>query len=64
MSKIDYATADDLVRTLVDLSYKKYGSYSYAAGALQSQLAMLLAYGDREQAVRDLNRLIIDVNKK
>ena len=56
-NKMTYKEADDLIRALVDAAYKKHGTYAGAAGMLQSQLALLLSYSDREQCIRDIRNL-------
>ena len=41
--KLQYAEINDVIKTFSDASYTKYNSFSYAAGYLQSQLAMIVA---------------------
>lgn len=55
--RIDYKTADNLVRALVEASYKKYGSYSHACGMLQSILCGTLA----GRTVKDVKQTILDI---
>jgi hypothetical protein len=55
--RIDYKTADKLVRALIDASYKKHGSYSHAAGMLSSILCSTLA----GRTVKDVKQTILDI---
>ena len=63
MNTIDYQTADSIVRAFVDASYKKNGTYAYAAGALQSIVVSLLAdrkIADVRDTIRNLQNLTED----
>lgn len=65
MSKVTYAEASKLVQQLSDVTYDKYGSHSYACGALGTSLALAIANMTKKQqadAVRELKALI-DLNK-
>ena len=66
-TKITNDEIDLLVRQMVDASYKKYGSYSHAAGVLQSITIHLLTYDDgRKERIRDtqiriINNIIVEL---
>ncbi len=65
MSKLSYTEASKLVQQLSDVTFDKYESYSYAAGALGSCLAFAIANMTKKQqaeAVRELTALI-ELNK-
>ena len=46
---------DKVIMSFVDTSYEHWGFYSYAAGALQSQLTTLLADMPRHKQAQVLN---------
>ncbi len=41
--KLQYAEIRSIISNMSEASYSKYGSYSYAAGYLESQLADVMA---------------------
>jgi hypothetical protein len=50
---------NDLVKEFVDLSFEKYGSYSYSCGYLQSTVSALLeGYESKESVVRGLTEKV------
>lgn len=56
---------DTLIKTMVDLSYDKYGSYSHAAGVLQSMTAYLLAGNNyveqHNYTIRNIKNIIAEL---
>lgn len=65
MSKLSYTEASNLIKQLSDVSYDKYESHSYAAGALGSLLSLAIANMTKKQQddiVRDITALI-ELNK-
>ena len=55
--RLDYKTANALVNQLVEASYKKHGTYSHAAGMLQSILVNTLS----GRTIKDMKQTILDV---
>ncbi len=64
--KLQYAEIHNVIREFSDASQTKYNSYAYAAGYLESQLALVLAYvsiSKQNEIINLFQRTINDLKK-
>lgn len=65
MNNTNTTDIDTLIKTMVDLSYDKYGSYSHAAGVLQSMTTYLLAGNNyveqHNYTIRNIKNIIVEL---
>lgn len=65
-AKLKYAEIHNVVREFSEASYTKYNSYSYAAGYLESQLALILSdlpVSKQAEVINLFQRTINDLQK-
>ena len=65
-SKLKYAEIHNVIREFLDASQTKYNSYAYAAGYLESQLALVLAdvsISKQQEIISIFQRTISDLQK-
>jgi hypothetical protein len=65
-SKLKYAEIHNVIREFSDASQTKYNSYAYAAGYLESQLALVLAdvsISKQQEIISIFQRTISDLQK-
>jgi len=65
-SKLQYTEIRSIISNMSEASYSKYGSYSYSAGYLESQLAQVMAdlpANKQIDIIKTLQRTINDLQK-